>query len=118
MYSSRRRPRLPKLAPRKLNSRSFQPAAHAQDQSTITEHVQGRSMLGNQNWLALGHDEHGRSDPHPIGEGGDVGQPNRRLQDCSVRLGLVGGDQNVVSGPDRVVAERLRFLGGAEDSLA
>ena len=100
------------------NSRSFQPTPTPAIDPAAGQRVERRELLGEDDRVPLGHDDHARPEPERRVAGGDPGEGlDRVVVDPVVggRLDVV--DEDVVGRPDRVPAEPLGDGRGGLDGL-
>jgi hypothetical protein len=92
--------------------------------------IERRQHLGGEQRMAMRQHEHGRAERCALGDAGHEGERDERLQEVGgrrqrkVASGVVGiarsdapGQHDVVAGPERVVAQRLRAARKPDERL-
>jgi hypothetical protein len=89
--------------------------ADAEDESAVAEVVDGGSLFGDEDRLALGQNENRGAQRNALCLGGDVAECRECLEELAEGLRLGSWDQDVVGRPDRVISESLGALGDRVD---
>jgi hypothetical protein len=97
-------------------------ATDAEDQPSAAQYVEARDLFGEDQRVSLGKNDDAGAQLDPLGVGGHVGEGNQGVEDRFVRLHRRGldprrRDDDVLVGPEGVVAEALRQWGDPRGRL-
>ena len=116
--------------PERVELLAHPPDADAERDAPVRDPVDRRQLLREDERVAVGHDEHARTDQHTLRAGGDRRHHGDRVVDelLGTERRIAGGvvevarrdaarHDHVVVDPDRVVAERLGRVGDREAAV-